>query len=144
EQFSRVRAFTFVDDVTEVTEYFKPGADPVEVLADLAASVQQASMFGRTNYGRAFERFEERYGDALNPRSSLLILGDARSNYSDLAIDTLRKMEYDARHAWWLNPEHPRHWDTGDSGASAYGAVVPMVECRNLTQLGEFVKHLAG
>jgi uncharacterized protein with von Willebrand factor type A (vWA) domain len=43
------------------------------------------------------------------------------------------------RHAWWLNPEHRRHWDTGDSAASRYGEVVPMVECRNLTQLGEFV-----
>ena len=47
-----------------------------------------------------------------------------------------------ARHAWWLNPEHTRHWDTGDSAAGAYGEVVPMVECRNLTQLGEFVHDI--
>ncbi len=46
------------------------------------------------------------------------------------------------RHAWWLNPEHPRHWDTGDSAAGPYGEIVPMVECRNLTQLGEFVHDL--
>jgi uncharacterized protein with von Willebrand factor type A (vWA) domain len=44
-----------------------------------------------------------------------------------------------ARHAWWLNPEHPRHWGTGDSAADRYGEIVPMVECRNLAQLGEFV-----
>jgi hypothetical protein len=47
-----------------------------------------------------------------------------------------------ARHAHWLNPEHRRHWDTGDSAASAYSAVVPMTECRNLTQLGQFVHDL--
>ena len=47
-----------------------------------------------------------------------------------------------ARHAWWLNPEHRRHWDTGDSAAGRYGEIVPMVECRNLTQLGEFVHDL--
>jgi hypothetical protein len=40
-------------------------------------------------------------------------------------------------------PEHPRHWDTGDSAAGPYGAVVPMVECRNLAQLSDFVRSLA-
>jgi uncharacterized protein with von Willebrand factor type A (vWA) domain len=32
EQFTRVRAFTFVDDVVEVSDHFRPGADPVDVL----------------------------------------------------------------------------------------------------------------
>jgi hypothetical protein len=27
-------------------------------------------------------------------------------------------------HAWWLNPEHMRHWDTGDSAAGPYGELV--------------------
>jgi uncharacterized protein with von Willebrand factor type A (vWA) domain len=47
-----------------------------------------------------------------------------------------------ARHAWWLNPEARRNWDTGDSAASDYASVVPMVECRNLTQLTEFVHDI--
>ena len=51
-------------------------------------------------------------------------------------------MERSSRHAWWLNPEHRRHWDTGDSAATAYGEIVPMVECRNLAQLGTFVHDL--
>ena len=70
------------------------------------------------------------------------MLGDARSNYSDLSLPVLRDLAGRARHAHWLNPEHRRHWDTGDSAASAYGEVVPMVECRNLTQLGTFVHDL--
>lgn len=144
EQFTRVRAFTFIDDITEVTEHFKAGADPAEVMTALAASVSQAAFYGRTHYGRALERFEERYGDALNPRSSLLVLGDARSNHSDLALATLKKMAYDSRHAWWLNPEHRRHWDTGDSAAGAYGEIVEMVECRNLVQLTRFVRQITG
>ena len=144
EQFSGVRAFTFVDDVHEVTDHFRPGADPVDTMLALAQSAQHATLWGRTNYGRAFQRFSQQYGDALNPRSSLLVLGDARSNHSDLALSTLRRMAYDARHAWWLNPEHVRHWDTGDSAAGPYGELVRMVECRNLTQLGEFVHDLAG
>ncbi|HYF74861.1 MAG TPA: VWA domain-containing protein, partial [Nocardioides sp.] len=37
EQFGSVRAFTFIDHVHEVTSYFTPGADPADVMADLAA-----------------------------------------------------------------------------------------------------------
>jgi uncharacterized protein with von Willebrand factor type A (vWA) domain len=142
DQFQKVRAFTFIDHVHEVTQHFKPGADVVDVMADLAASTTHAALWGRTNYGRAFTKFVEEHSDALGPKSSLLILGDARSNYSDLALDKLREMERNSRHAWWLNPEHRRHWDTGDSVAGRYGDVVPMVECRNLTQLGEFVHDI--
>jgi len=143
EQFGRLRAFTFVDRVHEVTDVFRPGADPGEVLARLAARTEHAAIWGRTNYGRAFATFAAEHGDAVGPRSSLLVLGDARSNYSDLQVDALRDLAGRARHAWWLNPEHPRHWDTGDSAATAYGAVVPMVECRNLAQLSDFVRGLA-
>ncbi|GAB3195815.1 VWA domain-containing protein [Nocardioides hungaricus] len=142
EQFASVRAFTFIDHVHEVTHHFTPGADPADVLADLAASTAHAALWGRTNYGRALTKFEESYADALGPRSSLLILGDARSNYADLHVDVLTRLAGSARHAWWLNPEHRRHWDTGDSAATKYGAVVPMAECRNLTQLGEFVHDI--
>ena len=117
-------------------------ADLDLVMAELAASTAHAALWGRTNYGRAFTKFMEQHADALGPKSSLLILGDARSNYSDLALDTLRAMEGDTRHAWWLNPEARRHWDTGDSVAGRYGEIVPMVECRNLTQLGEFVHDI--
>ncbi len=142
DQFQKVRAFTFIDHVHEVTHHFKPGADVADVMADLAASTSHAALWGRTNYGRSFMKFVEEHSDALGPKSSLLILGDARSNYSDLALDKLKEMERNSRHAWWLNPEHRRHWDTGDSVAAKYGDIVPMVECRNLTQLGEFVHDI--
>ncbi|GAA5142444.1 VWA domain-containing protein [Nocardioides marinquilinus] len=143
ESFARVRAFTFVDDVHEVTDHFRPGADVAEVMADLAASTAHAARFGRTSYGQALTAFVDRHGDAVGPNTSLLVLGDARSNYSHLRLDAVRHLAETARHAWWLNPEHRRHWDTGDSAARAYGEIVPMVECRNLTQLAEFVHDLA-
>jgi uncharacterized protein with von Willebrand factor type A (vWA) domain len=143
EQFGKVRAFTFVDQVHEVTDVFRPGADLGEVMAELAARTEHAAAWGRTNYGRSFASFVREHGNALGPKSSLLVLGDARSNYSDLNVEALREMAGNARHAWWLNPEHPRHWDTGDSAATSYGAVVPMVECRNLAQLSDFVRSLS-
>ena len=75
DQFTKVRAFTFVDHVHEVTPYFRLGADPADVLTELAASTAKAALWGRTNYGRAFAKFEELHADALGPRAALLVLG---------------------------------------------------------------------
>lgn len=142
EQFTGVRAFTFVDDVHEVSDLFVPGADPGEVLTELAARSAQSARFGRTNYGAAFKRFTEQHADAISPRATLLILGDARSNYADLNEAALAGLSSGVKQAYWLNPEHRRHWGTGDSAAWTYGEVVPMTECRNLEQLAAFVHDL--
>lgn len=142
DQFTKVRAFTFIDQVHEVTDHFRPGADVADVMADLAASTSHAALWGRTNYGRAFTTFTESYADALGPKTSLLVLGDARSNYSDLHLGVFEAMVDACRHTWWLNPEHTRNWGSGDSAAPRYAEIAPMVECRNLTQLGEFVHDI--
>ncbi|GLW12322.1 VWA domain-containing protein [Microtetraspora sp. NBRC 13810] len=142
EQFSKVRAFGFVDRVDEVTRFFTPGADLVEAMTRLAEESDMIR-FGRTNYGQAFEGFATRYGDAIGPKSSLLILGDARNNYQPMALATLKTLAARARHAYWLNPEPRAQWDTGDSEATAYGAAVPMYECRNISQLSIFIEELA-
>jgi len=143
EVFQSMRAFTFIDHVHEVTGHFRPGADPVDVLADLAASASHAALWGRTNYGRAFTKFAENHADALTPKTTLLILGDARSNYSDLHEDTLQQLAGSVKRTFWLNPEHQRNWGTGDSAAPTYAEIVRMIECRNLVQLSEFVHELA-
>ncbi|MBG0825142.1 VWA domain-containing protein [Planomonospora sp. ID91781] len=142
EQFTKVRAFGFVDTVDEITRFFVPGADVAEAMTRLAREADMVR-FGRTDYGRAFERFAERYGDAVGPKTSLLILGDARSNYQPPALETLRRLSAGARHAYWLNPEPVAQWDTGDSSATAYGGIVPMYECRNVVQLSAFIEELA-
>ncbi|MEV0597168.1 vWA domain-containing protein [Nonomuraea cavernae] len=142
EQFTKVRAFGFVDTVDEITRFFVPGADVVEAMTKLADEADMVR-FGRTNYGHALERFAERYGDTIGPKTSLLILGDARSNYQPPALDVLKTLAAKARHAYWLNPEPRQQWDTGDSIASDYGTVVPMHECRNVAQLTGFIEQLA-
>ncbi|GAA3552583.1 VWA domain-containing protein [Nonomuraea rosea] len=142
EQFTKVRAFGFVDTVDEITRFFVPGADVVEAMTKLANEADMVR-FGRTNYGHSLEGFAERYGDAIGSKTSLLILGDARSNYQPPALDVLKSLASRARHAYWLNPEPRQQWDTGDSVASDYGAVVPMSECRNVAQLTAFIETLA-
>ncbi|HLU40925.1 MAG TPA: VWA domain-containing protein [Microthrixaceae bacterium] len=143
EQFTKVRAFTFIDDVAEVTDVFRPGADLGETMAELAASARYAALWGRTSYGRAFTRFTTEYPDAIGPRTSLLILGDARSNYGDLGLPHLRTMVDAAKHAWLINPEARLMWNTGDSAVDAFAEILPVAECRNLAQLSEFVHELA-
>jgi hypothetical protein len=142
EQFSRVRVFAFIDELDEVSELFRPGADVVESVDRLAAEAKVRGWYGRTDYGRAFGLFRERYLDAVSTRSSVLVLGDARSNYGDPALPALRDIVARAKRAYWLNPERRSAWDTGDSLAAEFGRVVPMVECRNLAQLGTFVHDL--
>ncbi len=141
EQFARVRAFGFVDRVDEITRFFVPGADVTEAMTRLANEADLVR-FGRTNYGHALVGFAERYGDAIGPKTSLLILGDARSNYQPPALDVLRALTARARHAYWLNPEPRDQWDTGDSIATDYGTVVPMYECRNVVQLTAFIESI--
>ncbi len=142
EQFTRVRVFAFIDDVDEVSKLFRPGADVVESVTRLAAEANVRGWYGRTDYGRVFGLFAERHLDAITTRTSLLVLGDARSNYGDLALPALRWIASLARRAYWLNPERRVAWDTGDSAAAEVGEIVPMVECRNLAQLGQFVRDL--
>ena len=142
EQFTKVRAFGFVDRVDEITRFFVPGADVVEAMTRLANEADMVR-FGRTNYGHSLEGFAERYGDAIGPKTSLLILGDARSNSQPPALDVLRALTARARHAYWLNPEPRAQWDTGDSIATDYGTVIPMHECRNVVQLTAFIESIA-
>jgi uncharacterized protein with von Willebrand factor type A (vWA) domain len=143
EQFSRVRAFAFVDELDEVTRFFTPGSDVLDTVTRLVSEANVTWLMGRTDYGRAFDLFEKRYPDAIGRRTSLLILGDARSNYGDVGLPSLQRMVDKAKHAYWLNPERRRMWDTGDSEARKVGKVIEMVECRNLAQLSQFVKDLA-
>jgi uncharacterized protein with von Willebrand factor type A (vWA) domain len=142
EVFTKVRAFAFVDELDEVTRFFPPGGDVLDAVTRLTREADVTWLVGRTDYGRAFELFAERYPDAIGPRTSLLVLGDARSNYGDIALPTVTELARRARHAYWLNPERQAIWDTGDSRASDFATAVPMVECRNLAQLARFVAEL--
>jgi hypothetical protein len=97
---------------------------------------------GHSDYGHSIEEFAARYPDAVGPRTSLLVLGDARNNYRATAVSTLRALVQRARHAYWLNPEPQAYWGSGDSATTAYADVIEMVEVRNAVQLEAFVQRL--
>lgn len=141
-QFSRVRSFAFIDTVDEVTRMFEHG-DVNEALARLSTDARLVWLDGHSDYGHAFRTFADRYLDALTPRTTLLVLGDARNNYRSPQTPVLAALRRKVRHVYWLNPEPAQHWGTGDSVARDYAVVVDqMVECRNLRQLSDFVATL--
>ena len=142
EQFTKVRAFAFIDTCDEVTRFFTPGGDVADALARMSSEANLIWFDGHSDYGHSIETFAEDYPDAIGPRTSLLILGDGRNNYRATGAQTLKKLVARSRHAYWLNPEPAAYWGSGDSATRAYEDIIEMVEVRNAVQLEEFVQRL--
>ncbi len=83
EQFSKVRVFAFVERADEVTHLFEPGAELSGVMQRVLREADLVAFDGHSDYGGSFGSFAEHWGDAVGPKSSLLVLGDARTNYRD-------------------------------------------------------------
>jgi uncharacterized protein len=143
-QFSKVRSFVFIDGLDEVTRFFEGVEDINEAVHRVNTEADVVWVDGHSDYGHAFEVFWERYGHEVGPRTTVLLLGDARNNYHASSAWVLKEMGQKARHVYWLNPEPTSYWDTGDSIIGEYGTHCDGVyECRNLRQLERFVEVLA-
>jgi uncharacterized protein with von Willebrand factor type A (vWA) domain len=142
EHFTGVRAFAFVDSTDEVTRFFRPGADVADAVARIGREADVVGFDGHSDYGTAFEVFADRWASAVGPKTSLLVLGDGRTNYRQPGLPVLADLVRRSRSAHWLNPEPRRLWGSGDSAADRYAQVIDMVECRNAAQLAEFVTTL--
>ncbi|MEV3905004.1 VWA domain-containing protein [Mycobacterium sp. NPDC050551] len=142
QQFSRVRVFAFIDTTDEVTTLFGPDADLAVAVQRITREAGVYTRDGHSDYGNAFASFLHGFPNVLSPRSSLLVLGDARNNYRNPEIDLLTQMVTASRHAHWLNPE-PRHlWGSGDSAVPRYEEVITMHECRSAKQLAGVIDAL--
>jgi uncharacterized protein with von Willebrand factor type A (vWA) domain len=143
DQFSKVRVFAFVNRIDEVTGLLVHGAADPEVLgARISAEATLTGWHGSSDYGVALGEFAQRYGDAVGPRTTVFVLGDARTNRSDPNLAAVRQIARRSRRVYWLNPEQRSRWGTGDSAAPAYAELVEMHECRNARQLGVLVGRL--
>ncbi|MET9504500.1 VWA domain-containing protein [Streptomyces sp. NPDC006622] len=143
DQFSRVRVFAFVNRVDEVTGLLRHGtADPEGLGARIRAQATLTGWHGSSDYGVALGEFAERYGAAVGPRTTVFVLGDARTNMSDPNLPAVRRIAGRARRVHWLNPEPRTQWGTGDSAAPDYAELVAMHECRTAHQLGALVSRI--
>ena len=142
-QFSKVRSWVFIDGIDEVTSYFEGIEDIGEAVHRVNTEADVIWVDGHSDYGHAFDTFWKAHARDVSPKSTVLLLGDARNNYHASNAWIVAEMRKKARHVYWLNPEPRSYWDTGDSIVGEYGTHCDGVyECRNLRQLERFVDIL--
>jgi uncharacterized protein with von Willebrand factor type A (vWA) domain len=141
ECFTQVRSYVFVaglDEVTQIFEDFEINQAIEKVLKEANIEYNAA-----TDYGLTFRQFKKHYMDILNKKTTLIIIGDGRSNYSTPEDQILNEMRERSRRVIWLNPETESFWYTGDSEMRAYQVCCDEVRpCQNLNQLLDFIQSL--
>ncbi|MGE5404037.1 MAG: VWA domain-containing protein [Candidatus Saccharibacteria bacterium] len=137
--FRQVRSFAFIDETDEITSIVK--REPYYRLRkEVFSQAMVSTSSGYTDYGRAFETFVDKYGRELNHKSSVLIFGDARTNWFSSRTEILRDLQKKVRHIYWFNPEGEHEWNTGDSSMNVYKKYCTRAfECANLEQLAQAV-----
>jgi uncharacterized protein with von Willebrand factor type A (vWA) domain len=140
--FTKIRSFVFVAELGEVSQQFrdKEVSRAIEAALDGGDVI---NVYTRSNFGYAFHHFWKNYLSAIDNKTTVLILGDARNNYNDAKAWCLRDIHNKAKNVVWLNPESPSAWGFGDSVMDKYLPYVDVAEeCRNLRQLSRIVDRL--
>jgi uncharacterized protein with von Willebrand factor type A (vWA) domain len=102
-----------------------------------------ADVSGYTDYGRVWVEFLDKVVDDLDPRSTVIVLGDARTNGRDPHAQVFGHVAERAGHTFWINPEPRLYWNYGDSVMSAYEPFCDGVfECWTTKQLEAFVNAI--
>ena len=126
EVMPRTRSFVFSNRAGEISDKMATG--------DMDAVMTQALRDyggGSTDYGMAMEDLAQAVLDEMDHRTTLLVLGDARSNFGDPGHLILKEMATRARRVIWLNPEPEASWNTGDSEMRRLGAYCSHVQVCN-------------
>lgn len=139
--YSRVRSFIFVSEIGEITQLFEENDTQRAIEQALTGSI--INVFAHSDFGRAFKTFHRDHLGAVNNRTTVIILGDARNNYNLAQEWVLRDIQARAKQLIWLNPESRLTWGFGDSEMDRYLPFCDLVEeCRNLNQLYRVVDRL--
>jgi len=109
-----------VSDLGETTQLF--AREPVRLAMAAAWGGGVVRVGDNSNYGRALRAFEDRYARQLDRRTTLVILGDGRTNYLDPAADVLERLRERSRSLLWLCTEPRGSWGQGDSAMASYAA----------------------
>ncbi|MFI5365737.1 MAG: VWA domain-containing protein [Candidatus Binatia bacterium] len=139
--YSRVRSFIFVSEVGEITQLFEEQEINEAIEQSLTGGI--INVFAHSDFGRAFRNFHRDYIAAVNNKTTVIILGDARNNYNLPHEWVLKEMRQRAKQLIWLNPENRLTWGFGDSEMDRYLPYCDIVEeCRNLNQLYRVIDRL--
>ncbi|MFG2939584.1 VWA domain-containing protein [Streptomyces sp. NPDC048282] len=134
------RCFVFVEGVAEITGLLRHTPTIRAVREHVRELPELTRIDGHSDYGHVLASFRSRHGGTLDHRTTLVVLGDARTNYHAPGTEDLAALARRAGQVWWLNPEPRSDWDTGDSAMSAYRACCDLVaECRTARQLSQYL-----
>ena len=134
----RIRAFAFSSDIGEVTQVFS--RQPSEMAIE-EALFQWGK--GNTDYGRVLRGFRGMCSKELSPRSTLIVFGDARSNFYEPGLSIFREMANRVKQVYWLNPEERQQWSDGDSEMNKFAPYCTRVDlCRKLSDIERFADRL--
>ena len=115
EVMSDLRAFAFSSHLEDVDDLL--AERPFE---EAAAGIMERIGFRPTDYGRTLRDLEDGHRDAIDRKTTLLVLGDARNNRGDPETEVLDRLFQRAKRVVWLNPEPRPFWGTGDSEMLRY------------------------
>ena len=143
-RLSRLRAFSFVDGLSEITELVSEARSAGRQLSQAEAARGAVRWNGSSDYGHVLRDFARDYGRQFSRRTVVLVVGDARTNYLDPAPGALAQVADRVGKLYWLNPEPRRYWNQGDSVMARYTPLCDQVrECSTLRQIADFVRSLA-
>jgi len=139
--YSRVRSFIFVSEIGEITQLFEEQEINEAIEQSLTGGI--INVFAHSDFGRAFRSFQRDYIAAVNNKTTVIVLGDARNNYNLPHEWVLKEIRQRAKQVIWLNPENRLTWGFGDSEMDRYLPYCDVVEeCRNLNQLYRVIDRL--
>jgi uncharacterized protein with von Willebrand factor type A (vWA) domain len=145
DSFRKLRSFVFIERISEVTDVFEHERDFRVIAQRISSEGGVADVSGYTDYGRVWLEFLGKISDELDPRSTVIVLGDARTNGREPHAEVFAQVAERAGRLFWLNPEPRLYWNYGDSVMAAYerhcdGAF----ECWTTRHLENFVNVVAG
>lgn len=133
-----VRSFAFSSHTIEVSDILEKKS-PEEAMAEIMSKVG----FGSSDYGSSLVDFEKDFMSSLTPQTTVIVLGDARSNNLDPRADILRRISERSKRLVWLNPEGRLAWGFGDSEMPRYATFCSVVrQCATAQQLERAVSDI--
>ncbi len=145
DSFRKLRSFVFIERISEVTEVFERERDFRTISERISREGGVADVSGYTDYGRVWLEFFDEISEDLDPRSTVIVLGDARTNGREPHAEVFSRIAERAGRTFWLNPEPRLYWNYGDSVMAAYERrCTAAFECWTTKHLEDFVRVIAG
>lgn len=139
--FDKVNSFVFVDHLSDVTTIFEE--HEINEAIRMVLTLSDVHYNASTDYGETLRNFKKYHMDLLTKKTTLIIVGDGRTNYMNPEDAILGQMRERCRRVIWLNPEQENLWGTGDSEITSYIQHCHEVrQCRNINQLFTFIEEL--